>query len=135
MLALSSLSSGFVWLLGMYVIPVNVLLGVVMIICTLIEKDYPTVLIFQLIGLLILFIILTPLSSYLILTTRNIHEDYLYGIPFSVCGFASFIPAVLKISLAIQGSSGQFLTSKTAFFAAAILYLSTMIGMFFVPNK
>jgi len=128
-------SSGFELLIGKYVIPVSVFLGVMMITCSLIEKNYPTELIFQLICLLILFIILTPLSSYIILTTKNIHENYLYCIPFSICGFSSLIPAVLKIFLVIQGSTGQFLTIKTALFFSGILYVLTMLSMVFVRDK
>ena len=131
-----NMSTGYAWLFGIYVIPVSVLFGVAMITSSLVEKNYTTESIFELIILLIIFIILTPLSSYFILSIKNIHENEHYGITFFVCGFISFTPAILNIILVIQESTEkQFLTSKTAFFAAAILYLSTMIGMFFVPNE
>jgi len=131
-----SSSTGFAWLFGIFVIPVSILFGLAMLTSSLIEKKYPNQFILEMIVLLIIFIILTPLSSYIILSTKNIHENELWGIPFIIIGLISFIPAILNIILVIQESTEkQFLTSKTAFFAAATLYLSTMIGMFFVPNE
>jgi len=129
-------NTGYVWFFGMFVIPVSVLLGVAMITSSLVEKNYATEFIFEMIVLLIIFIILTPLSSYFILTIKNIHENELYGIPFFISAFVSFTPAILKIILLIQESTErQFLTSKTAFFVAATLYVLTMIAMFFVPKE
>ena len=129
-------NTGYVWLFGIFVIPVSILFGLAMLTSSLVEKNYASEFIFEMIFLLIIFIILTPLSSYFILSTKNIHNNEHYGITFFVCGFISFTPALLKIILLIQKSAEkQFVTINTAFFAAAALYVLTMIAMFFVPNE
>ncbi|WP_299249154.1 hypothetical protein [uncultured Cytophaga sp.] len=131
-----NLSAGYAWLFGIFVIPVSIFSGVVMITRSFLAKSYPSELVFELISLLVIFMIFTPLTSFAILARKDVHENNLYGIPFILCGCVSFIPGILKILLSIQKSTEvQIPTLEKSMFVAVALFVVTMIAMVFVPNE
>jgi hypothetical protein len=131
-----NLSAGYAWLFGIYVIPVSMFMGVVMITGSFLAINYPSELVFKLISLLVIFIILTPLASFAILSLKNAHENDLYGIPFLICGCISFIPGILKFILLVQKSAEeQVPTIESAIFVAVSLFVLTTIASVFVPKK
>jgi hypothetical protein len=131
-----NLSAGYAWLFGIFVIPISILFGIVMITRSFLAKKYPSELVFELISLLLAFVIFTPLTSFAILARKDVHENDLYGIPFLICGFVSFIPGILKIILLTQNTTvSQVPTIKMPILVATTLFVLTMITMVFVPNQ
>jgi len=111
-------------------------LGIVIITRSFLAKNYPSELVFELISLLVVFIIFTPLTSFAILARKGVHENELYGIPFLICGFVSFIPGIFKIILLTQNIAiSQVPTIKMATLVVVALFVLTMIIMLLIPSN
>jgi hypothetical protein len=130
-----TLTSEDAWFFGFLVIPLTVILGVLTVIGTLLKKKYTSELVFELVSLLLFFIIFTPLTSFALLARKHVQSDELYNITFSVYGFVAFIPGIIKINLMVKDYTvAPPITFKESLFNTIALFVLILISMSLVSS-
>ncbi len=130
-----NISSEDRWFFGFLVIPLTVILGVLTVIGSLLKKKYTSELIFELVSLLLFFIIFTPLTTFAILARKHVQSNELYTITFSVYGFVSLIPGIIKINLMVKNyTDAPPINFKESLFNTIALFVLILISILLVPS-